>query len=85
MSSIRSPKTVPWPHPVVVVFFAVFASRSTSPRRVFTATAFVSQSTCTATMSSMRSTRRWLRSQPIASASGAAPRVISVSSSLRST
>ena len=54
ISSIRSPNTVPWPQPVVVVRFAIFASRSARPWRVVTATASVSQSTCTATMSSMR-------------------------------
>jgi hypothetical protein len=50
--------------------------------RVVTATAFTSQSTFTETISSMDSTRRWLRRNPIASASGAAPSVMSVTISL---
>src|SRR5438045_1070410 len=42
MSSMRSPNTVPWPHPVVAVRFSVFLSRSTRPLRVLTAPAFTS-------------------------------------------
>jgi DNA polymerase (family 10) len=52
--------------------------------RVVTATASVSQSTCTAAMSSSERTSRWLRRYPIASASGAWPSVISVTSSFLS-
>ena len=55
------------------------------PARVVTATASVSQSTCTVAISSRLRTRRWLRSQPMASASGAAPSVIRVTISRLST
>ena len=85
MSAMRSPNTVPCPHPVVAVRFLVRASRSANPWRVVTATAFTSQSTCTAAISSMEPTRRWLRRNPIASASGAAPSVMRVTISRLST
>jgi len=85
MSAMRSPNTVPWPQPVVAVRLLVRSSRFASPLRVVTLTAFTSQSTCTETISSMLSTRRWLRRNPMASASGAAPRVMSVTTSRLST
>src|SRR5579862_349103 len=80
ISSMRSPYTVPWPQPVVTVFLPVFFPTSDF-LFVVTATESVSQSTCTASMSSIPATRRWLRRKPIASASGACPSVISVTSS----
>jgi hypothetical protein len=85
ISFMRSPNTVPWPQPVVLVRLAVFFARSLRPARVLTTTDSVSQSTCTATMSSSFSTSRWLRRYPIASASGAAPSVMIVRSSCLST
>jgi hypothetical protein len=59
ISSIRSPNTVPWPQPVVTVFL----SRALSGflERVVIATDSVSQSTWTASISSIDGTRRWLR------------------------
>ena len=44
---------MPCPQPVVLVRFAVFASRSASPCACVIAHALLSQSTCTATMSSI--------------------------------
>ena len=60
ISSIRSPNTVPWPQPVVTVRFSIFVSRFLL-LWVVTATEFVSQSTCTAVISSIEETSRWLR------------------------
>ncbi len=85
MSSMRSPNTVPWPHPVVAVRFSIFRSRSGRPSRVVTTAASTSQSTCTETISSSDFTSRWLRRNPMTSASGAAPSVISVTTSCLST
>jgi hypothetical protein len=59
--AIRSPNTVPWPQPVVTTRLAVFSSNRSMPARVLTAAAWTSQSTVIESMSSQRSTRRWLR------------------------
>jgi hypothetical protein len=59
ISSIRSPYTVPWPQPVVTVFFPRAGSFFFA--RVVTAAESVSQSTCTASIASIERTSRWLR------------------------
>ena len=60
ISSIRLPNIVPWPQPEVTVFFSS-RSEDIFPAWVVTAAESVSQSTCTEAMSSIESTRRWLR------------------------
>ncbi len=58
ISSIRSPNTVPWPQPVVTVRFFSRSRNPLTPLRVVTATESVSQSTCTAAISSIDPTSR---------------------------